>query len=402
MAQLAPAPVQHAQGEKAVHLMPNVQFLYELHLARLELECLTGAARLGDDYRTLFVPTTADEDVILSRSAYCGDLEGQPSQYAKLSALNVTRSFNQYLTHWFYPYKGKFHPQMIRALINIIGLQPGDLLLDPFMGSGTTAVEGALMGLRVCGADVSPLCVLIGLIKTNAMHHLSGIEEAMLDLSATEEPTIEESIDKILNDPVLGFKTLAKLIALSDSVRRGRDFAASFTRNAQRMLQSMHLMQQACIAVRPQPVRIKLGDARQLTLADASVDGVITSPPYSLALDYIANDTHALQALGWDLQQARDQCIGVRGHGKQRYRLYEQDMEACYAEIARVLKPGKMAAFVLGNSKLDGKEIATVLHCQECCHDLGLRQIHKINKIVFGLYNVMQDENILIFEKTER
>ena len=91
----------------------------------------------------------------------------------------------------------------------------------------------------------------------------------------------------------------------------------------------------------------------------------------------------------------------MRGQGKERYRLYEQDMEACYAEIARVLKPGKMAAFVLGNSKLDGEEIATIQHCQECCRDLGLRQIHKINKIVFGLYNVMQDENILIFEKTE-
>ena len=279
MAQLAPAPVQHAQGEKAVHLMPNVQFLYELHLARLELECLTGAARLGDDYRTLFVPATADEEIVLARSAYCSDLEGRPSQYAKLSALNVTRSFNQYLTHWFYPYKGKFHPQMIRALINIIGLQPGDLLFDPFMGSGTTAVEGALMGLRVCGADVSPLCVLIGLIKTNAMHHLPAIEAAMPDLLAVEEPTIEEPIDKILNDPVLGFKTLAKLISLSDSVRRGRNFAVAITRNARRMQQSMRLLQQACIVigVQPEPARIKLGDARQLTLADASIDGVITT-----------------------------------------------------------------------------------------------------------------------------
>ena len=55
---------------------------------------------------------------------------------------------NQYMTHWFYPYKGKFHPQMTRALINIIGLKKGDVLLDPFSGSGTAAVEGALLGLK--------------------------------------------------------------------------------------------------------------------------------------------------------------------------------------------------------------------------------------------------------------
>ncbi len=54
---------------------------------------------------------------------------------------NQTRSVNQYLTHWIYPYKGKFHPQMIGALLNIIGLKEGDSVFEPFSGSGTTALE---------------------------------------------------------------------------------------------------------------------------------------------------------------------------------------------------------------------------------------------------------------------
>ena len=403
MAQLAFSPVGELHTEKTARLMPDVQFLYELHLARLELVCLAGEARMGDDYRTLFLPATTNEKEVLSKSAYCGDIDGQASSYAKLIAFNITRSFNQYLTHWFYPYKGKFHPQMIRALINIIGLQPGDLLLDPFIGSGTTAVEGALMGLRVCGEDVSPLCALISLVKTNSVHRLPAIEESMTDLLTINEAkcVIDESIDTILNDPVVGFKTLAKLIALSDSVKRRRDFAACFENNLQKMLHSIRLMQQACAAtsIEPQLAQIKIGDARQLPYADASMDGVITSPPYSLALDYIVNDAHSLQALGWDLQQARAKCIGARGQGKDRYQLYEQDMERAYAEIARVLKPGKMAAIVLGNSTLNGEEIATSRHCQECFDNLGLKQAHKINKIIFGLYNVMRRENILIFQK---
>ena len=45
---------------------------------------------------------------------------GIRSRYADIQKASVTRSINQYLTHWFYPYKGKFHPQMIRALANIL------------------------------------------------------------------------------------------------------------------------------------------------------------------------------------------------------------------------------------------------------------------------------------------
>ena len=62
-----------------------------------------------------------------TRSAYLGSLDGRVSVYAELirpryqgGQFNRTRSVNQYLTHWIYPYRGKFHPQMVRALLNII------------------------------------------------------------------------------------------------------------------------------------------------------------------------------------------------------------------------------------------------------------------------------------------
>lgn len=50
----------------------------------------------------------------------------------------------------------------------------------------------------------------------------------------------------------------------------------------------------------PGNVNIQLGDARDLPSANNTIDGIITSPPYSIALDYIANDMHALQELGFD------------------------------------------------------------------------------------------------------
>jgi len=85
-----------------------------------------------------------DEELLRRKLAYFKFVKGKPTDYFLIIQKNRTRSVNQYLTHWIYPYKGKFHPQMIRALMNIIGLKQGDTVLDPFIGSGTTAVEAQL------------------------------------------------------------------------------------------------------------------------------------------------------------------------------------------------------------------------------------------------------------------
>ena len=36
-----------------------------------------------------------------------------------------------------FPYRGKFHPQLIRALLNILQIKPGQTVLDPMAGSST-------------------------------------------------------------------------------------------------------------------------------------------------------------------------------------------------------------------------------------------------------------------------
>jgi len=58
---------------------------------------------------------------------------------------------------------------------------------------------------------------------------------------------------------------------------------------------------------------IKTGDSRALPLDNESIDGIVTSPPYSIALDYVSNDAHALRELGYNLSAIREEFIGVRG-----------------------------------------------------------------------------------------
>ncbi len=388
-----------------LNLLANVQFLYELHLATLELKSFTAQCEILPDFRAFAVDDGKAIESILKRSAYIGDADGVLSDYAKLTKHNLTRAFNQYITHWFYPYKGKYHPQLVRALANIIGLRAGDTLLDPFIGSGTTAVEGALLNLKVIGFDISPLCVLISKVKANAIHHFPIIQKEhatylLADALSEDEKYADTSLD-CLKDPVKSFNLLARMIATSDSVRRNRDFDAMLVTNRNKMLQSIEAMNDACneVEIAPAFADLKIGDARKLPLADNSVDGVITSPPYSLALNYVDNDAHSLQALGYDLNQIREEFIGVRGRGTERIKLYEQDMIQVYSEIIRTLKPSAKAAIVIGDATLNGNKISTTQKCMDTFEKKNCKLVHTVDKLIYGLYNVMQRESILIFQK---
>ncbi|GAG67931.1 unnamed protein product, partial [marine sediment metagenome] len=158
-------------------LHDNIQFIYELVLGQMELEAFGIKYRLENGLRSFKVTSNLDVDKLAKRCAYFMKINGKLSDYHFIQNFNQKRSINQYLTHWFYPYKGKFHPQMIRAFCNIIGLEAGDLLLDPFVGSGTAALEAQLLGINFIGVDISPLCVLQSKVKVNSIYFLDKIVE---------------------------------------------------------------------------------------------------------------------------------------------------------------------------------------------------------------------------------
>ena len=137
-------------SQKDLLLLDNVQFIYELFLAELELKSFGVDFEVTNGLRGFKILNKSKEikDVIKKRGAYFKSIDGEFTDYFYITQKNQTRSVNQYLTHWIYPYKGKFHPQMVRALLNIIGLKEGDTIFEPFSGSGTTAVEAQLLGIN--------------------------------------------------------------------------------------------------------------------------------------------------------------------------------------------------------------------------------------------------------------
>lgn len=81
----------------------------------------------------------------------------------------LTRQSTRYSAHGLHEYKGKFNPQVVRAISNIIRLDKGKWVLDPFCGSGTTLLEGAHMGWNAVGIDLNPLGVMISNAKLQAI-----------------------------------------------------------------------------------------------------------------------------------------------------------------------------------------------------------------------------------------
>lgn len=90
---------------------------------------------------------------------------GQPETLARLIDAARDASPIAGLTHNFYRYPARFSPKLVRAAIDAFTV-PGDLVLDPFVGGGTTLVEAMVSGRHAIGSDISSLATFISEVKT--------------------------------------------------------------------------------------------------------------------------------------------------------------------------------------------------------------------------------------------
>jgi hypothetical protein len=72
------------------------------------------------------------------------------------------------LTHTFYKYPARLSPILVRAAIEAF-TQPGDWILDPFVGGGTTLVEAQALGRSGIGVDNNELAIFISRVKTTLL-----------------------------------------------------------------------------------------------------------------------------------------------------------------------------------------------------------------------------------------
>ncbi|MHB9131126.1 MAG: TRM11 family SAM-dependent methyltransferase [Armatimonadota bacterium] len=398
-------------------LIPQLNEVYELHLAAIEARHLTAEA-------------------LVERGAYFQSIQGTETKHYQLclgDPLSMTTASDRrrmffsvnlfktgYATHGLFPYRGKFHPQMVKALLNAMGLHPGETVLDPMMGSGTTLIEAATMGINAIGYDVSPLCTLMTRAKVDALNIdpslLSRVvdDPELLDQVFAQFESHPVTIETAPLQPVDRIMSLAYYDAVgfanrSTKVNRQQAFTEVLTRYTQ-------VIQKFATARERLHLAIGIGycecaDARVMPLPDASVDGILFSPPYSFAVDYIENDITQLHLMGVDVPAVRGTMVGLRGRkGVEQVRYYQQDMTAVLRECHRVLRPTRYCVIVVGTNERQ----LNALRAREELQDLeasleaffirigteaGFRFTGEIRRQVTGIANSLREESILIFQK---
>ena len=148
---------------------------YERVLAKKEVATLLGTRQLREVDNGFEVSGVRDCRAAERLAYFSGALNGggfEPTVQARLEEAarqNKNKQATRYSVHGLHEYKGKFNPQVVRSLLNIFGVQPGQHVVDPFCGSGTTLVECAHLGAHGFGIDINPLAVLIARAKLQAL-----------------------------------------------------------------------------------------------------------------------------------------------------------------------------------------------------------------------------------------
>ena len=137
----------------------------------------------------------------------------------------------QGLTHDFYKYPARFSPKFARFILDEFSA-PGDWVMDPFMGGGTTIVESLASGRRAIGSDINELARFVTRVKTTPLssQDVSQIRAWVEDVKrSVVHYRYDEScvVANVRNMPpeVLPFFTTAIELTNGLMFRRRRSFA---------------------------------------------------------------------------------------------------------------------------------------------------------------------------------
>jgi tRNA (guanine10-N2)-dimethyltransferase len=134
-------------------------------LSQLRLERLIGTHIAGEV--SLDHPAEEFRMMVTGTRCYLGRVLVRIDRGAYLYRDPLRRPF-------FHP--GVMLPRFARAMVNLSLLQRGELLLDPFCGTGGMLLEADLVGGQICGGDADPL--MVSGTRRNIPHADVVIEDA--------------------------------------------------------------------------------------------------------------------------------------------------------------------------------------------------------------------------------
>jgi DNA methylase len=260
--------------------------------------------------------------------------------------------------HRLHPYLGKFIPQLVEILLSRY-FRPGQHVLDPFAGSGTTLVQALESGLDATGVDVAAFNCLLMQVKTRSYNPFVLEQElraahARIGEAAGQRPKayVRRWYAAQAARELLGFRALAAeyehadvlqivLARAARSARRTTHFDLEFPPAPQLEPYWCHKHRRECrpvetaaqflrrytldtlarlkefarLRAKGRTAFVLHGDVRELQLP-GRYDGVLTSPPYPGLIDYHEQHRYAYELLGLD--DRRELEVGAAAAGTSR------------------------------------------------------------------------------------
>ena len=346
---------------------------------------------------------------------------------------------SSYLTHSIHPYPAKYIPQIPKALIRGLA-SAGDIILDPFCGSGTTLLEALRLDCDAIGIDANPLACLISRAKTHRLsqkqfqrlNKLAGqIEKAIEEVKSGKEfSSIHSKAPSVTNEIVfkgvgdwfdshvideLSFvkkKSLeirdkaAKDIALAamSSIIVNVSHQDSDTRYVRRekyikqgkTLQAFTRSLKSAIN-RSEELSNELNSGLNARIIEANVlrppeidkvDLVVCSPPYPNAYSYHLYHRTRMMWLGMDQPKFKQEEIGSHRKYSSKSKnaatvdTFRGELYTILSWLKHTLKVDGLACFVIGDSILKGVKIKNDILLEEVAVNLGYRVEANINRTI--------------------
>jgi len=379
-------------SSKNLKTFQNIKFEYEKFLANGEFQNLK-----------------EDLNSFIKRTAYFQEIYNQKTYHCYLSHIRgkyQKDESSQYFVHSIYPYKGKFHPQMIKGLINYINLRQDEILLDPFMGSGTTIVVAKEMGLKSIGLDLNPFCCFLASMKCDCFDiNLNDIKDHNKYSFDQLSNIVKDKGTNFNNyNPIEKFYIVTYLSALSDNRYIKKDVYKAFIENHQRFYKIMIQFNslKTILNFKFQKENILNLDAKTEIFKDNSVDAIITSPPYSITLDYIKNDIHSINFLNIDALKLYQQMIGLRGGNlNDKIDNYYSDLSKIFQNFFRILKENSYFILIIGDLSINGLPLNIPINLIRIAINQGFKLDKILKKPIYSYNNrnKLKNEYITIFKK---
>lgn len=360
------------------------------------------------------------------------------------------------LTHGIHRYSGKFIPQVARQAIELV-TNPGELVLDLYCGSGTTLLEAARCRRHSVGIDMNPLATMISRVKSSPLSLVES-SSALAEVIETVDHLVGGQMDepslfgagpstgrdapgdwrlsapwyikwfqpRVLQQLVALHASIATvinvparecaLVAFSDILRRVSNAKGGypnvmFDRNAGKKSLPAPLFRSRLAEVLSavdslrdipdwiQPLVLE-GDARSLPLDDASVDAIVTHPPYIGSIPYAEYGVLSLTWLGHDAKALDASLTGGKRQSRTVVDRFQDDYFAMFTEAFRVLRRSRHLFVMVANPVVKGEIIDLVAMSKVGAHRVGFElAADALRKGVNRRANKMADEHLLFFRK---